>query len=150
MVKESNCTSTLSVYFLDLLFHLLALHAALRLSGALFCPLRLHGPLPLRDGASTRGATLMFLPPDSPDLNPIEQGFAKRKALARGTTQRTHETLWTSLGTALSHFSPAGMSTLLLPLRLHGNANCSKGRLTAWTPLPILCTVKGDIINCQT
>ena len=52
------------------------------------------------------GATLMFLPSYSPDLNPIEQVFAKLKALARGAATRTREALWTYLGTALTYCSP--------------------------------------------
>ena len=53
-----------------------------------------------------RGATLRLLPPYSPDLNPIEQVFAKLKALARGAATRSREALWTYLGTALTHISP--------------------------------------------
>lgn len=52
------------------------------------------------------GAQLMFLPPYSPDLNPIEQVFAKLKALARGAAPRSREALWAYLGTALRHVSP--------------------------------------------
>ena len=52
------------------------------------------------------GAPLVFLPPYSPDLNPIEQGFAKLKALARGVAPRSREALWAYLGTALRHVSP--------------------------------------------
>lgn len=52
------------------------------------------------------GATLRFLPPYSPDLNPIELVFAKLKALARGAAPRAREALWTYLGTALAHVSP--------------------------------------------
>ena len=51
-------------------------------------------------------ATLRFLPPYSPDLNPIEQVFAKLKALARGAALRSREALWTSLGVALTQISP--------------------------------------------
>ena len=53
-----------------------------------------------------RGAPLLFLPPYRPDLNPIEQVFAKLKALARGAAPRSRETLWTSLGVALPQISP--------------------------------------------
>ena len=53
-----------------------------------------------------QGATLLFLPPYSPDLNPIEQVFAKLKALARGAARRSREALWTYLGVALTHISP--------------------------------------------
>ena len=52
------------------------------------------------------GAQLMFLPPYSPDLNPIEPGCAKLKALARGAAPRSREALWTSRGTAVRHISP--------------------------------------------
>ena len=64
-----------------------------------------------KDPASARqieqaGATLRFLPPYSPDLNPIEQVFAKLKALARGAALRSREALWTYLGAVLTHISP--------------------------------------------
>ena len=49
----------------------------------------------------------MFLPPYSPDLNPIEQVFAKLKTLLRRAEPRTRESLWASIGTSLDRFSPA-------------------------------------------
>ena len=52
------------------------------------------------------GATLWYLPPYSPDLNPIELCFAKLKALVRTARCRSSETLWPFLGTCLEHFSP--------------------------------------------
>ena len=52
------------------------------------------------------GATLRFLPPYSPDLNPIERVFAQLKALARGAAKRTREDLWDYLGAALTQVSP--------------------------------------------
>ena len=52
------------------------------------------------------GARLLFLPPYSPDLTPIELVFAKLKALARGAAQRSREALWTYRGTVRSCFSP--------------------------------------------
>ena len=52
------------------------------------------------------GATLWYLPPYSPDLNPIELGFAKLKALVRTARCRRTETLWPFLGECLAHFSP--------------------------------------------
>lgn len=48
---------------------------------------------------SAAGASLLFLPPDSPDLNPIEQAFAKLKALLRAKKLRTVEAFWDALGT---------------------------------------------------
>jgi len=50
------------------------------------------------------------LPPYSPDLNPIEQASAKLKALLRNAAARTSDTLWTTIGHPLSHFSPGKRS----------------------------------------
>lgn len=52
------------------------------------------------------GAKLLFLPPYSPDFNPIEQVFSKLKALARAAEKRTIDELWTFIGGVLSRFSP--------------------------------------------
>ena len=53
------------------------------------------------------GARLLFLPPYSPDLNPIEQVFAKLKTLLRKAAVRTREALWDTIGRLLDHFAPA-------------------------------------------
>ena len=53
------------------------------------------------------GAELMLLPPYSHDLNPIEQLFAKLKALLRKAAPRSRQALWRSIGDQLSRFSPA-------------------------------------------
>jgi len=47
------------------------------------------------------GASLLYLPPYSPDLNPIEQLFAKLKALLRKAAARTKDALWTAIGRLL-------------------------------------------------
>ena len=47
------------------------------------------------------GATLQYLPPYSPDLNPIEKFFSKLKALLRKARARTVSTLWSEIGTLL-------------------------------------------------
>jgi transposase len=52
------------------------------------------------------GATLLYLPPYSPDLNPIEQLFAKLKAMLRKAATRSLEALWTAVGTLLDRFTP--------------------------------------------
>ena len=49
----------------------------------------------------------MYLPSYSPDLNPIEQLFAKLKALLRRSAARTRDALWTTIGTLLDAFTPA-------------------------------------------
>jgi transposase len=51
------------------------------------------------------GAQLLFLPPYSPDLNPIEMLFAKLKGLLRKAARRTKEALWKTIGDFLSRFS---------------------------------------------
>ena len=52
------------------------------------------------------GCTVRYLPPYSPDLNPIEQAFAKLKALLRKAGERTVEGLWRLLGRLLDEFTP--------------------------------------------
>ena len=60
----------------------------------------------VRRAIERRGATLVFLPPYSPDLNPIEQLFAKLKSLLRRAEERTREALWQRIGSLLDHFTP--------------------------------------------
>lgn len=52
------------------------------------------------------GATLRLLPPYSPDLNPIEQAFAKLKAHLRKAQERSVDALWRRIGTILDLFHP--------------------------------------------
>ena len=52
------------------------------------------------------GAKLFFLPPYSPDLNPIEQVFAKLKTLLRKADERTVEATWRRIGSLLDCFTP--------------------------------------------
>jgi iron complex outermembrane receptor protein len=59
----------------------------------------------VRKAIRSAGARLAFLPPYSPDLNPIEQVFAKMKALLRKAEERTVEALWRRIGDLLKHFS---------------------------------------------
>src|SRR3954466_11480438 len=59
------------------------------------------------------GAHLFFLPPYSPDLNPIEQLFAKLKHLIRKAEPRTVEATWRKLGDLLDLFSPAECANYL-------------------------------------
>ncbi len=60
-----------------------------------------------RRAIEAAGAELRFLPPYSPDLNPIEQVFAKLKTLLRRAAPRDRETLWRRIGTMLDRFSAA-------------------------------------------
>lgn len=52
------------------------------------------------------GAELLFLPPYSPDFNPIENAFAKLKALLRKAAERTVEGLWNAIGQIVGSFTP--------------------------------------------
>jgi len=51
-------------------------------------------------------AELRYLPPYSPDLNPIEQAFSKLKAHLRKHAERSVESLWTRIGDLVDQFSP--------------------------------------------
>jgi transposase len=53
-----------------------------------------------------RGARLAFLPPYSPDFNPIEMAFAKLKALLRKAAERTVDGLWSAIGRLVDVFTP--------------------------------------------
>jgi transposase len=67
----------------------------------------------VRDAIEARGASLWFLPPYSPDLNPIEQAFAKLKALLRKAAPRTREALWQRIGTIVQAFKPTECANFL-------------------------------------
>jgi transposase len=65
-----------------------------------------HKSEAVRAAIRAAGAKLFFLPPYSPDLNPIEQVFAKLKTLLRKAEPRTVEATWRSIGHLLAEFSP--------------------------------------------
>jgi transposase len=58
------------------------------------------------DVVRAAGAKLFFLPPYSPDLNPVEQAFAKLKPLLRKVAERTVEATWKRIGALLACFTP--------------------------------------------
>ena len=60
----------------------------------------------VREAIEAAGARLLYLPPYSPDFNPIENAFAKLKALLRKAAERTVEGLWDAIGNLLDVFSP--------------------------------------------
>jgi transposase len=66
-----------------------------------------HKNQAIRDAIRAAGAKLIFLPPYSPDLNPIEQVFAKLKTLLRKAEERTIEAVWKRIGSLLNCFDPA-------------------------------------------
>jgi transposase len=60
----------------------------------------------IRQMIEAAGGSLLYLPPYSPDFNPIENAFAKLKALLRNAAERSIEGLWTVIGQLLDAFTP--------------------------------------------
>ena len=65
-----------------------------------------HRVAGIREAVAARRAQLFYLPPYSPDLNPIEMAFAKLKALLRQDPARTIDTMVNRIGTLLERFHP--------------------------------------------
>ena len=65
-----------------------------------------HKVAGVREAVEAVGARLVYLPPYSPDFNPIEQVFAKLKSLLRKVQERTVSGLEAAIGQLLSRFSP--------------------------------------------
>jgi transposase len=66
-----------------------------------------HKVAGVREAIEAVGASVLHLPPYSPDLNPIEQFFSKLKALLRKAAARTKDALWAAIGAALDAFPEA-------------------------------------------
>jgi transposase len=64
-----------------------------------------HKRAGVRETIEKVGATLMFLPPYSPDFNPIEQAFAKFKWLLKSAAERTVDALWRACGQLVERFT---------------------------------------------
>ena len=65
-----------------------------------------HKVIGIREAIETAGARLLYLPPYSPDFNPIEMAFAKLKALLQKAAARTKEALWNAIPEGIDTFSP--------------------------------------------
>jgi transposase len=66
-----------------------------------------HKGAGVREAIEAAGAELLYLPPYSPDLNPIENAFAKLKAMLRKAGERTVDGLWSAIGRIIDTFTPA-------------------------------------------
>ncbi len=66
-----------------------------------------HKGAGVRAAIEAAGASLLYLPPYSPEFNPIENAFAKLKAMLRKTATRTVEGLWNAIGRIVDTFTPA-------------------------------------------
>ena len=65
-----------------------------------------HKPTAVRRAIETAGAELRFLPPYSPDFNPIEMAFSKFKAFLKRVAARTIDELWDAIAQAVDIFTP--------------------------------------------
>lgn len=74
----------------------------------------IHKVAGVREAIEARGATLFYLPPYSPDFNPIEQFFSKLKAILRKAAATSLASLWAVVGACLKEFSPRECATYLL------------------------------------
>ena len=80
-----------------------------------------HKSHAVRNAIRAAGARLFFLPPYSPDLNPIERVFAKLKHLLRKASERTVENTWRRAGALLDLFPPGECQNYLNFLRNGGH-----------------------------
>jgi len=95
------------------------------------------------------GAKLLYLPPYSPDFNPIESAFAKLKALLRKAAERKIEGLWTAIGRIVdvftkqeraNYFANSGYKHILIGIRASQRAPLTGIRLWAhagWLTSPV-------------
>jgi transposase len=65
----------------------------------------IHKVAGVREAIEARGASLLYLPPYSPDLNPIEQFFSTLKSILRKVAARSITALWDAVGSAIKAFS---------------------------------------------
>ena len=72
-----------------------------------------HKVAGVREAIGAAGATCLYIPPYSPDLNPIEMAFAKIKSILRRKALRTVEALWRELGEITKCVSPAECQNFL-------------------------------------
>src|SRR5580700_1409099 len=87
-----------------------------------------HKGKAVRRAIRSAGAKLFFLPKYSPDLNPIEQVFAKLKHLLRNAAARTIETVVAAIRRAARHLHTPGMRQLPRKRRIQVNLKTSRSR----------------------
>jgi transposase len=92
------------------------------------------------------GAKLFFLPRYSPDLNPIEQVFAKLKHLLRKAAARTKQAVWQTIGSLLEHFTAEECVQLSQELRIRFSM---KGSCSRHFVRPRECARIIDLTTCM-
>lgn len=93
-----------------------------------------HKVLGIRQCLEDAGMGLLYLPPYSPDFNPIEQVFAKLKALLRREAPRSFDAIVAALKHILKRFHPPRVRQLPPALRLCANMSESDSRLAQCHP----------------
>jgi transposase len=93
-----------------------------------------HKNSAVRRAIRAAGARLLFLPPYSPDLNPIEQVFAKLKTRLRKTEERTVDGLWRRLGGLLDAFPSPRMRQLAPKRRICFDLNLNRSSIASARP----------------
>ena len=73
-----------------------------------------HKRAAVRDAIESAGAELRFLPPYSPDLDPIEQAFSKFKGILRKLARRALEGLWNACAIATDEIAPKDCRNFLI------------------------------------
>ena len=87
-----------------------------------------HKGKAVRRAIRAAGAKLLFLPPYSPDLNPIEQVFSKLKTLMRKAAERTVEDTWRRVGKLLDQFTAQECANYIMQRRICFNLKQSRSR----------------------
>ncbi|MBB4292786.1 transposase [Rhizobium leguminosarum] len=72
-----------------------------------------HKAAGVREAIERTGAKRVFLPPYSPDFNPIENAFSKLKAMLRARAERKIDALWDAVGALLPRFPPGECANYL-------------------------------------
>jgi transposase len=78
-----------------------------------------HKPSAIREAIEAAGAVMLFLPPYSPDFNPIEMAFSKIKALLKKAAARTVHDLWDAIRNAIDAVSPKDAEASSLPVDMN-------------------------------
>ena len=102
----------------------------------------------VRLAIESAGCRLLYLPPYSPDFNPIEKAFAKLKAVLRAKAERTVEGLWNTVGQIITLFGNAALR-FALPLYLLRRTDSAAlyGSVTALALVPMLLgTLAGGVL----
>ena len=97
-----------------------------------------HKPVAVRHAIEGAGAELRFLPPYSPDFNPIEMAFSKLKAFLKKVAARTVDDLWDAISRGIDTFTPTECQNYFAAAGydLEWIGKCSRCRIATPSPQP--------------